>query len=427
MSSWVPVKGRLSGSLAISTPKAMKTAKLWTRVAPGIYRYKTGTLYERPVINGRPTWRKLTADGLKLAKQELAAKRTDQTRARLGLAVDPYQGGEKTVGELCQDYLRAGCPDRQRRPKAGTQLDQERSRLNILLEWWASIRPGELNIGRCDAYADFRMGQVLESRGTTGARAVDLELNTLHNAFKHAVRSGQLRFDPLAFERPAYCASGQVRHCRDCAPKSGDELHAHARFFFERPETEVLGWQLLFEALTGCRTSEALSLRMDAADQGEPGFIADGVLWLARAKGGCNNFLRIHDALANCLRNFAVWRRRRFDDGGAVGWWFPRSDGQKLENNALSRGLKHSAVSVCQGEPRTSHGLRSFYVTVRRCQGANDGQIAIELGQRTGPSLITKVYGDSVPGKLDWLPANNSEAPSWERRFPELVSESRAN
>jgi integrase len=237
----------------------------------------------------------------------------------------------------------------------------------------------------------------------TGARAVDLELNTLKNVFKFAVRSGQLRANPLDLRRPSYCDSRTVKHCREYAPRSAEELHAHAAYFFSRPGSEVYGWQLLFEAFTGCRTSEALALRMDAKEH-EPGWVTDGVLWLARAKGGTNNWIKIHPALSDWLKSFTTWRTALPDKMGAGGWWFPRADGQKQSPETLSRVLGQSSAIVCPGENRTSHGLRSYYVTVRRSQGASDAQIAIELGHRSGPGLIVQVYGEARPVALGWLP-----------------------
>ena len=47
----------------------------WIRVADGIYRRSSGTLYERPIINRRPTWRSLGTSNLKLAREELRKRR----------------------------------------------------------------------------------------------------------------------------------------------------------------------------------------------------------------------------------------------------------------------------------------------------------------------------------------------------------------
>ena len=57
-------------------------SKVWERVAPGIYRYlKSQTLYERPWINGRRTYRSLGTTDLQAAKSEF--------RRRRGLSPEP--------------------------------------------------------------------------------------------------------------------------------------------------------------------------------------------------------------------------------------------------------------------------------------------------------------------------------------------------
>lgn len=385
--------------------------KTWHRVAPGIYRHSSGSMYERPVINGRPTWRRLAARTVKLAKEELAAKRTDHARSAFGLAADPY-ASNTTVGKMCADYLAAGCPDARRLPRVGLGLKQETSRIKMLLPWWQEVKPQHIDIRTLDAYADARTSAVLARYPRwKGTRSVDLELNTLKNVFRLATRSGRLKHNPLDFRRPAYTNSALIKHCRESAPRSAEELHAHALFMFESVETEVYGWQLLFEAMTGCRTCEALALRTDGKTEADAGLVQGDVLWVARAKGGINNWVKIHPALSEWLAAFTVWRTARFPGQGASIWWFPGSDGQKGKAGGLSRVLRRSSALLHPGYNVTSHGLRSYYVTVRRCQGASDAQIAIELGQRTGPALIVAVYGDNTPTGREWIPKGK---PAWE-------------
>src|SRR5687767_11343035 len=320
--------------------------KTWTRVAPGIYRHKSGSLYCHPVIGGKPNFRKLKAHSIRLAKDELAARKTDQSRAAFGLAADPYEK-TRTIGQLIEAYKAAGCPDQRRQARTGKPWKQEISRLSLLGPWFGGLTPGAITQRLLDEYADERTSKVLERQhaGQTGARAVDLELNTLKNVFKLAVRAGQLTRNPLDFERPAYCDSRKVRHCRDAAPRSAEELHKHALFFFEDPSAAVFGWQTLFEALTGCRTSEALALRMDAKEH-EPGYVADGILWLARAKGGCNNWIKVHPALEAWLTAFRTWRGALDASSTA---WFPSAGGSGQRPEALSRALGDSAALICPG------------------------------------------------------------------------------
>ena len=76
--------------------------------------------------------------------------------------------------------------------------------------------------------------------------------------------------------------------------------------------------------------------------------------------------------------------------------------------------------------------MRAFYVLIRRSWGIDDGQIAVELGQRSGAGLIATTYGDVPPNwrngggpKLKWLPKGETawaelEKAGWERGDEEV-------
>src|SRR5262245_6148884 len=115
---------------------AMKRATK-IRIAARIYRDPTtGNFYERPVLHGKQTWRKLSSTTLSKAKKELAAKRTFHAQAALGLARDPYGPKPLKLGELFTLYMKAGCPDRYHSERSGKQLNQELSRLKLLWPYW---------------------------------------------------------------------------------------------------------------------------------------------------------------------------------------------------------------------------------------------------------------------------------------------------
>jgi len=42
----------------------------------------------------------------------------------------------------------------------------------------------------------------------------------------------------------------------------------------------------------------------------------------------------------------------------------------------------------------TPHGLRSYFVTQARQSGLTDAEIAMLIGDKTGPAIIAAVYGD---------------------------------
>src|SRR5262245_48324037 len=112
--------------------------KTWKTIERGIYRHTpTGTLYERPSINGRATFRSLGTSKLSEARETLAARRTDQKRAELGLAKSPYARPEaQTVGEVIQRYLDDGCKDRHLRTRRDKCEKAEKRHCSRLLKWW---------------------------------------------------------------------------------------------------------------------------------------------------------------------------------------------------------------------------------------------------------------------------------------------------
>jgi hypothetical protein len=48
----------------------------------------------------------------------------------------------------------------------------------------------------------------------------------------------------------------------------------------------------------------------------------------------------------------------------------------------------------------TLHGLRSFFVTKCRESGLPDTEIAALIGDKTGPAIIARTYGDVLPEHL---------------------------
>ena len=48
----------------------------------------------------------------------------------------------------------------------------------------------------------------------------------------------------------------------------------------------------------------------------------------------------------------------------------------------------------------TPHGLRSYFVTQARQSGLTDAEIAMLIGDKTGPSIIATTYGDLRPDHL---------------------------
>jgi integrase len=392
--------------------KCQKTKKArFRQVADGIYRGTNNVLFERPWIDGKRTWRTLETENLKLAKEELH-------RRKAGVKKSDQKGTTVAVscGDVIRRYQKDGYPDDQRQKRPGRSHELEEQHCLTLLPFWDEIPHDVVTNGTCDRFCDYRVKLIREAqrpveadaedaedvtRRRDGTRAVDLDLNTLSNAFAWAMRAELVKANPVA-NRPTYHSESKVRHCRETMPHNVDELHQLAAVFLNRRSTSAgLGWQTLIEGLTGLRTCEALKLRTDAGPY-EPGWITeDGKsLCVRRVKrqAAVNPFCAIHDGLRAVLDAHAAWKAQHYPDSP---WFFPspHDPTKPLGSTALARALLRLHDKAI-GHKVTSHGLRAFYVLVRRSQGATDSQIAAELGHLTGGSTVEKVYG-GVP--LNWL------------------------
>lgn len=390
------------------------SAAHYRRVAAGIYRSASGRFMERPVINGRRTWRVLAALTLAEAKLERAARSSDSRRASLGLALDPYaKTRDPSVGSLLDHYDKLGCPERRGTPRRSRALSDERARLALLRQFWERRLSSEV----CFATAsDYGRKRLTVAKGKTG-RAVDMELTTLSNAITCARQFGLVTTNPIdGSNRPRFHNRANARHARDVMPESAEELHEILDRLFSREQSEAIGWQATFEALTGCRTGEVLRFRVDGRNSRTPGFVDEDHLHLARLKGGVNPWVVLTPELRSAIVAHRAWLANRFPESP---WWFPcRLDQGVLPTNRISLTNALQRVAKALSLPgRTSHGLRAYFVTVRRSQGIPDGQIAAEIGDRTGASIIESTYGGVPPnwrgkGHLTWLPKGRN--PAWE-------------
>lgn len=384
--------------------------KTWEGLGGGIYlKHPSKTFFHRPEINGKPTWRKLDVRTLKDARDLKAFLDSQQTLFKRGLAKDPYaeETPAPTVGELIAGYETAGYPTGDNCSRGELQLRHEKFRIKKLLPFWNNKRVDQIKSNRdCSAYAEMRRGQL--RKGCSGGRSIDLELCNLSSVFAWAINTGKIESNPIA-QRPPFIDRKKISHCRDAMPLDAAELHKLARAMFSSLLSEALGWQLLLEAMTGCRTSEILRLRWDAKER-QAGFIQGSHLWLQRSKAGINPWAEIHPALREVLDAMQAWRVAR---GLTDNPWFIPSyvkKGRVVCHNTLTQFLRRAS------ERRIiSHGLRAYYVTVRRSMGISDGQIAAEIGDSSGAAIIVSTYGAIPPNwsggaALGWT----VEKPAWE-------------
>ena len=63
--------------------------------------------------------------------------------------------------------------------------------------------------------------------------------------------------------------------------------------------------------------------------------------------------------------------------------------------------VRHRVTAACEKLGRvTPHGLQSYFITQARRSGLTDAEIAMLIGDKTGPSIIAHTYGDLLPDHL---------------------------
>jgi hypothetical protein len=415
-----------------TTPATTGEPKTWLRVADGIWqRSPSGIYYERPTIDLIPTYRSLKTRDFDEAQKEYYRRRAQGSAAYQKVLMT-------TVGEVILNYREAGCPDRFRDERPADTKAAEETNCDNLLEFWEDIPVAIVSVAVFDRYCDTRK-KTITKKGCSGNRTVDLELNTLRNAFLWACRCELIPQIPLSGRWPRYHSSKKVKHCREFKPHDAAELHRIAQRLFEWARSEVLGWQVLFEANTGLRTVETLRLRFDAEPY-EPGWVTpDGKsLCVRRAKGqeSVNPFVRIHEGLSSVLAAMRRWHKERWPNSP---WYFPSpmDPSKPIDKSALCHALRRLRKSskgpdgaILDGFLKrkiTSHGMRAWYVTVRRSHGIPDNQIAWEIGHTSGGQTLAEVYGGAPPHwlagdgpKLRWSPDGDQAWSALKYSTPEV-------
>jgi site-specific recombinase XerD len=368
-----------------------------------------GIFYGRLTMHGRRTRRRLKSVTVKDARAELARLQSDHDRSQLGLCEDPLAPA-LSFAAIADRYAAAGYPGRRRsQDTRGVE-----AHLVQLKGFYGGRRLGQIDVVSRHEYHAWRLKSI---RRGQGHRTVELELSTLNTVLRWAaqtIRGAGVDLSTLVSPR----FRTEVRHCTAVMVRSDEELHTLANLMLEDPRSESCGWQLLFEALTGCRTSEILGLRLDAAE-GQPGFVGPHELHVHRLKGGCFPWVLLEatpeDApLRDLLIAHKAWHLDRFK--GSTPWYFPGRDPVKpLEPTSLTHALTHAARTLQIGH-RTSHGLRAYHVATLRSLGIDDSEISKRLGHRSGVALVEKTYGESRPGwfksrRQDFLPEATGQNP----------------
>jgi integrase len=349
-----------------------------------------------------------------------AEARHDDFSARLSLLQTRHK---VTVGALIARYLAAGCPASNGRQRPAAAVERERRLLATAGAWWSAKNAFTITVADCFEYRAHRRGAVAKG---TGERITELEEGALSNCFHWAAAHRLIMANPIK-GRGTIRQSGSIIHCRTKKPDSANELHALANHLMTHTR-RAAGYQVLFEALTGLRTNEALALRWDAkliGDQYEPGYMDESHLYyrLSKQRPGCVSIrsIRLDDPLRPHIKELLIGLRQWRDiHCPSSPWFFPANHPQQhVQPCSFAHTLARAARALDLPE-RTPHGLRAYYATTRRCQGVPDEQIAFELGHAGGDTkLLRTTYGDppanwrGLANVFGWLPSNPAIPVAW--------------
>lgn len=217
-----------------------------------------------------------------------------------------------------------------------------------------------------------------------GTPSVDLELTILGNVFGLAVRRALLKANPLA-GRGRYSVAEDTRHCREVAPtpESLEQIEHWLRARNEHSVADVV----CFLAYSGLRIGEALPLAWESVDSEQK------ILHVKREKRGIMPFVPIVPEMEVLL---GAMRKRATSH---LLFASPHNPNRQRDYSAIRNRLTAVCRALGLGHV-TPHGLRSYFVTQARQSGLSDAEIAMLIGDKTGPAIIARVYGDVRPDHL---------------------------
>lgn len=377
-----------------STPKAKTT---FERLGECLY-WKGGKIVARVRVNGKLTWRSTETDEPAKARKWLKKWREEEWLLRSG--IEPkgvvLHRCRVPVGELIEEYVNAGFPTRKMRNKTAATITSERACLKVVRAYFGNVPASALTLADCDKFRDWRLSggyftgnrereaNKRLSRLKSGNRSVDLELTILSNVLNLAVRRGTLERNPLA-GRSRYTHAADVRHCREVSP-TPETLQQIVHWLRGRKEHGTADL-VCFLAYSGLRIGEAIALDREAIDW------AANVIHVRREKRGIMPWVPILPEMATLLRDM----QKRL----ASPLLFPSPFDANTPRD--DSAVRHRIAAVCKARGLahvTPHGLRSYFVTQARQSGLSDAEIAMLIGDKSGPAIISHTYGDVRPDHL---------------------------
>jgi integrase len=349
-------------------------------------------------VNGRLTWRSTGTANPAEARKWL--KKWQQEQWMIDNGIEPkgvtLHRERVTVAELIDSYVEAGCPTRKMRMKSTATLTNEQACLKPLRLYFGDKPAAGLTLADCDTYKDWRLsGGYFEARKKEGCnprkvrmkrgtRTVDLELTILANVLNLARRRGSLKSNPL-IGRGRYSVAEDIRHCREVAP-TPEGLNQMAYWLRARDEQGAADL-VCFLAYSGLRIGEALPLDWEAIDWGEK------LIHVKREKKGTMPWVPILPEMDTLLRDM------RKHATSSLLFPSPFKPDEPRDDSAIRHRIGAACKALSLGHV-TPHGLRSYFVTQARQSGLSDAEIAMLIGDKTGPAIIAHTYGDIRPDHL---------------------------
>lgn len=357
---------------------------LFKRIGKCLYR-KGGAIYARVRVNGKQNWRSTRTDNPVDARKWLEKWRREQWMQEHGIETMgiTLHRPRVTVGELINNYVSDGMRTRTGRLKSPATVKTEQACLKPLRTYFGSRQAAAVSLADCDAYRDWRTGGGFERR-RVGTPSVDLELTILGNVFGLAARRTLIKSNPLK-GRGRYSIEEEIRHCREVAPTP--EGLQQIECWLRARNGDGMADVLCFLAYSGLRIGEALPLEWKAVD------LSQKILRVKREKRGIMPFVPILPEMEALLRGM---QKRAVNH-----LLFPSPLNPKTQRAGST--IRNRLTTVCRAlglSHVTPHGLRSYFVTQARQSGLSDAEIAMLIGDKTGPAIIARIYGDVRPDHL---------------------------
>lgn len=362
------------------------------RIGCNLYR-RSDLIYCRVWVEGKRTFRCTGTNDPSTARKILKEWENNLVLQEHGIETRAMvlERNRLTVGQVLNDYKEANFPDRKMRKKTPATIEQETKILPRLMALFENKPAIGLTLKDCDDYRQWRAGGgytwtrgEVTRKSRAGTRMVDIELQTLGNALALAVRRGKLRVNPLA-GRARYHAEEDTRHCRETAP-TAQQLQEIENKFRERSRI-VEADCVVFLAFSGLRVREALPLEWKAVDWSQ------GIIHVKRQKRGINPFVPILPEMETLLRQMQARAQSHL--------LFPsESDANRPLPYVTLASRLAGLCRMTKMKHVTLHGLRSFFVTQCRESGLPDTEIAALIGDKSGPAIIARTYGDVRPEHL---------------------------